>query len=235
MSRYFTLIIGLLLIGCHSDNKQNASSRVGTEAKKKQISVVDARPIDIGNKETKAASSNSKAVSTNPKGIDPNEKTKLDQTTVKSQDPKPQISKTVPKKKTKPKVKPRPKPQPKPQILFEHMRHDFDTLMQGDKYNFNFNFKNTGNADLEITKAKGSCGCTQPSFPFIGIPPGETGFIGVEYNSVGKALDQSATIEVFTNIQESPFVLHLTGHVKEPEKEESEEQEIKEMVKDSIK
>jgi len=140
---------------------------------------------------------------------------------------------TIPKKVKPKKILPAKKvPQARPAIIFEDIRHDFDTLMQGEKYTHQFKFKNTGNQDLEIFKAKGSCGCTQPSFPFIGIAPGETGFIGVEYNSVGKELDQSATIEVFTNVQEPPYVLYLTGHVKAPLKEE--EKPEKEMEKDSI-
>ena len=46
-----------------------------------------------------------------------------------------------------------------------------------------FKFKNTGLAPLVISNAKGSCGCTVPSYPKEPIMPGEAGYIKVKYDT----------------------------------------------------
>jgi len=46
-----------------------------------------------------------------------------------------------------------------------------------------FKFKNTGNAPLVISSAKGSCGCTVPKWPSEPILPGESNFIKVKYDT----------------------------------------------------
>ncbi len=46
-----------------------------------------------------------------------------------------------------------------------------------------FKFKNTGTAPLVISAAKGSCGCTVPSYPKEPIMPGEAGYIKVKYDT----------------------------------------------------
>jgi hypothetical protein len=52
-----------------------------------------------------------------------------------------------------------------PELTFEKQEHDFGTIKQGDKVTYEFKFKNTGQADLLISGAKGSCGCTVPECP----------------------------------------------------------------------
>lgn len=46
-----------------------------------------------------------------------------------------------------------------------------------------FKFTNTGDAPLVIQNAKGSCGCTVPSYPKEPIMPGATEFIKVKYDT----------------------------------------------------
>lgn len=46
-----------------------------------------------------------------------------------------------------------------------------------------FKFTNTGDAPLIISAAKGSCGCTIPSYPKEPIMPGESNFIKVKYDT----------------------------------------------------
>jgi hypothetical protein len=46
-----------------------------------------------------------------------------------------------------------------------------------------FKFTNTGTTPLIISKAKGSCGCTVPSYPKEPIMPGAAGFIKVKYDT----------------------------------------------------
>jgi hypothetical protein len=45
-----------------------------------------------------------------------------------------------------------------------------------------FKFTNTGDAPLIIERAKGSCGCTVPTYPTVPIMPGETASIKVQYD-----------------------------------------------------
>ncbi len=128
-----------------------------------------------------------------------------------------------PTKKSSSKIKKKTlKPKSKPQIEFDVIRHDFGTIVQGDTVLFNFNFVNKGKAPLEIESAKATCGCTQPSFPFIPIEPGEEGYIGVMYISVGKEGHQEPTITVHSNVSKEPITLLMTGIVEVPEKEENE-------------
>lgn len=129
-------------------------------------------------------------------------------------------------------AKPPPKPVAKPrlpQIKFDDPVFRFDTLVSGDKTNHKFAFTNTGKAPLDIKNVHVSCGCTLPSYPFIPIQPGEEGFIGVSYNSVGKEGFQQATIRVITNDpDQKEVVLTLQGVViKESEVEPSDTTESK--------
>ncbi|MEZ4987377.1 MAG: DUF1573 domain-containing protein [Saprospiraceae bacterium] len=58
-----------------------------------------------------------------------------------------------------------------PQMVFEDTTVDYGTIEQGaDPYRV-FAFTNTGNAPLVITNAKGSCGCTVPTYPKEPIAP----------------------------------------------------------------
>ncbi len=108
-------------------------------------------------------------------------------------------------------------------IVFEELRYDFGEILHGDRVQHDFVFTNQGEKDLEIKNVRVSCGCTKPSYPFLAIPPGGEGKIGVTYNSVGKKGYQRPTIRVFTNDPDQPEVLlRLTGRVKVIPKEEYE-------------
>ncbi len=103
---------------------------------------------------------------------------------------------------------------PSPEIFFEDKRFNFGEIYHADKVKHDFEFTNTGDRDLEIKGAKASCGCTTPNYPFLPIAPGEKGFIGVTFNSVGKQGPQRATIQVATNDPRHPeVVLSLSGRV----------------------
>ena len=73
-----------------------------------------------------------------------------------------------------------------PVMEFEKEIFDFGTIAQGEKVNFIYKFTNTGDADLIISSAKGSCGCTVPDWPKQPIAPGEVSEIKVVFNSDGK-------------------------------------------------
>jgi hypothetical protein len=118
----------------------------------------------------------------------------------------------------------------KPDIKFDKQIYDWDTITEGDKFDFDFIFTNTGKTNLEIYSASATCGCTQPSFPFIEIPPGEKSKIGVKYNSVGKEGNEKATISIKTNVREAPFTLFLEGYIK-PKSKAKPDQEKEKLIK----
>lgn len=100
-----------------------------------------------------------------------------------------------------------------PVMTFETMEVDYGVIEQGsDPYRF-FSFTNTGDAPLLITSAKGSCGCTVPTYPQEAIAPGETGEIKVRYdtNRIGKF---TKTVTLTTNEAESRRVLRIRGEVE---------------------
>ena len=69
-------------------------------------------------------------------------------------------------------------------INFEKTNHDFGEIKDGDIVETTFQFSNSGNSDLKILNATGSCGCTVPEYPRdTPIKPGESGTIKVKFDS----------------------------------------------------
>ena len=81
-----------------------------------------------------------------------------------------------------------------------------------------FVFTNNGTEPLIIKNAKGSCGCTVPTWPREAIAPGATSEIGVSYDTkrVGKF---TKTITLTTNADKRPVILTIKGEVKPPPKD----------------
>lgn len=80
-----------------------------------------------------------------------------------------------------------------------------------------FEFTNTGNAPLIISKVSSSCGCTIPKKPEEPILPGKTGEIQVKYdtNRVGPI---RKAITVISNAADTPtVVLKIKGEIKAAE------------------
>ena len=92
--------------------------------------------------------------------------------------------------------------------------YNFGTINQGEKVEYNFRFKNIGDAPLVVTDAAASCGCTVPEKPERPILPGETGFIKVVFNSAGKRGHSDKTITVHSNARPDFPELLLSGEIK---------------------
>lgn len=152
------------------------------------------------------------------------------QAKAKTSTPKPPQPET--KKKPSPKAKPKAKAKAA-KISFEKTTHNFGEITEGDVIKHKFKFTNTGNAELTIKSASASCGCTDPSYPFLGIAPGEDGFIGVTYYSVSKDGPQKPEVTIKTNASDHSFVLYLEGNVipKKKEDEKVEEQDSSSLIK----
>ena len=102
-----------------------------------------------------------------------------------------------------------------PVFQFDEETHDFGKITEGEKVSYSFKFKNTGNANLIISAASGSCGCTVPEWPKDPIAPGQSAAINVIFNSEGKSGAQKKTITLAANTVPNAHVLTITGEVLE--------------------
>lgn len=85
-------------------------------------------------------------------------------------------------------------------ISWEKSTHDFGDVVQGDKVEHTFRFKNTGNQDLVITNVEVTCGCTTPKgWPRDPITPGGGGELTVAFDSEGKIGKQNKVITITSN------------------------------------
>lgn len=87
-----------------------------------------------------------------------------------------------------------------PVMTFDKAEHDFGRLAQGTNVEHLFTFTNTGEAPLIISDAKGSCGCTVPTFTKEPVAPGETGEMLVKFNGSGQN-QRTISVNVTTNTQ----------------------------------
>ena len=101
-----------------------------------------------------------------------------------------------------------------PVMTFEKTEMDYGTIAQGSDPLRRFKFKNTGTEPLVIKNARGSCGCTVPSFKKEPIAPGETSEIEVRYDTQRPG-DFSKSVTIETNEGEQARVLMIKGHVNE--------------------
>ena len=97
---------------------------------------------------------------------------------------------------------------------------DYGTIEHNADGARKFIFTNNGTEPLLIKNAKGSCGCTVPTWPREPIAPGVTAEIGVKYatNRVGKF---TKTITLTTNASKKPVILTIKGEVNPAPKEEN--------------
>lgn len=106
-------------------------------------------------------------------------------------------------------------------VEFTEEAFDFGAITQGEKAEHTFKFKNTGDHDLVIVSAKGSCGCTIPKWPKEPIAPGEEGEMFVVFNSEGKKGKQHKKVTVIANTEPATTVVALRGEVIVPESTEA--------------
>ena len=105
-------------------------------------------------------------------------------------------------------------------IDFESKVVDYGTIEYKSDGDRKFVFTNNVTEPLFIKNAKGSCGCTVPTWPREPIAAGATSEIGVKYatNRVGKF---TKTITLTTNASKKPVILTIKGEVNPPAKEET--------------
>lgn len=88
-------------------------------------------------------------------------------------------------------------------IKFAEEIHDFGTVEVESENLYSFQFTNTGNEPLEISNAKGSCGCTVPNWPKEPIMPGQSANIDVKFTpnagQAGQDVEKVVTVTANTN------------------------------------
>jgi len=102
-----------------------------------------------------------------------------------------------------------------PVATFETDVVDYGEVEQGGDGVRVFKFKNTGKSPLIISNARGSCGCTVPTWPKEPIKPGESGEIKVKYdtNRLGPI---NKTVTITSNAAEPTVILRIKGTVVAP-------------------
>jgi hypothetical protein len=100
-----------------------------------------------------------------------------------------------------------------PKFDFEEITYDLGTIESGESVTHEFKFKNSGDKDLIISQAKGSCGCTQPEYPKDPIAPGDEGVIKVTFNSTGISGQITKNVTLIANTTPNTKVLTITGEV----------------------
>ena len=81
----------------------------------------------------------------------------------------------------------------------------FGEVPKGQKLQHDYEIRNTGDEDLEITRVAPACGCTVADYDKV-IPPGQSGKIHAEINTAVLGPRSNRQISVYTNDPEHPVV-----------------------------
>ncbi len=98
-------------------------------------------------------------------------------------------------------------------ITFIQYEHDFGKVKEGEKVGYIFSFQNTGTANLVITSATTSCGCTVPKYDTKPISPSETGHMEVIFDTSGRYGIQTKTITVKSNAATPVVLLQIKAEI----------------------
>lgn len=90
-----------------------------------------------------------------------------------------------------------------PRLTIVEPVHEYGQVAKGDKLDWSFVIKNTGNADLQIIAARPGCGCTVADFDKV-IKPGETGKVTAHVDTTNFTGPIAKTVSLETNDPSSP-------------------------------
>src|SRR5258708_7336251 len=112
--------------------------------------------------------------------------------------------------KTEAATKASPNAEKAPRLTIVEPVKDYGTVPKGDKLDWAFLIKNTGDTDLQIISAKPGCGCTVADFDKV-IKPGQTGKVTAHVDTTAFAGPIAKSITLETNDPASPTA-QLTIH-----------------------
>jgi len=90
-----------------------------------------------------------------------------------------------------------------PRLTIVEPVKDYGTIPKGEKLDWSFLVKNTGDSDLQIIAAKPGCGCTVADFDKV-IKPGETGKVTAHVDTTAFAGPIAKTVTLETNDPNTP-------------------------------
>lgn len=99
-------------------------------------------------------------------------------------------------------------------IRFDKLSFDLGEIAYADSAVAIAGFRNMGNKPLFLTAVTTDCGCTVASFLKKPIPPGDSSFISIEYDSRREGAFHR-DVFVYSNAKESPVLLQIKGRIKE--------------------
>lgn len=91
-----------------------------------------------------------------------------------------------------------------PKIYLPETQYDFGTVKEGSVVSHTFEFENKGNATLDISNIKTSCGCTAALVSSKQIAPGKSGTIKIDLDTKNRQGRMSRTITISSNDPEIP-------------------------------
>ncbi len=97
---------------------------------------------------------------------------------------------------------------------FKKETHEFGDIQEGAVAEYTFEFTNTGDQPIEMTRVQASCGCTTPEWTKKPIFPNEKGEIKASYNSEGRPGPFDKSIAVYSNSRKEMITLFIKGYVK---------------------
>jgi hypothetical protein len=103
-----------------------------------------------------------------------------------------------------------------PKLVWENTTIDYGEIKKGSDKVRKAIFFNKGTEPLVIKNARGSCGCTVPTWPKEPIMPGEQGVIEISYDTqrVGPI---NKTVTVQTNEGEEETKIYIKGNISADE------------------
>jgi len=90
-----------------------------------------------------------------------------------------------------------------PRLTIVQPVKDYGTIPKGEKLEWSFEIKNTGNADLLILAAKPGCGCTVADFDKV-IKPGQTGHVTAHVDTTNFSGPIAKPVTLETNDPTTP-------------------------------
>ncbi|MBK7231905.1 MAG: DUF1573 domain-containing protein [Saprospiraceae bacterium] len=105
-----------------------------------------------------------------------------------------------------------------PKMVFENTSVDYGEIKKGSEPVRKVSFTNKGTEPLIIKNARGSCGCTVPTWPKEPIMPGEAGTIEIRYDTQRPG-PINKTVKIQTNEGDEEQTLYLKGNVASEDEE----------------
>src|SRR6476469_1814527 len=121
-----------------------------------------------------------------------------------------QAKKTAAAKKAEAAAKEAKEEEKAPRLTIVEPVKDYGTIPKGEKLDWAFVVKNTGDSDLQIIAAKPGCGCTVADFDKV-IKPGDTGKVTAHVDTTAFAGPIAKTVTLETNDPTTP-TSQLTIH-----------------------